>query len=119
MKIAVPSNRPSLEGDVQNLIDSLYLLIIDVDTLAYHSLSNPFADGDDTDQETTLVFDLVAEDVQVVLTSAIPPNTDSELEGIGIQTLAGKCGTVREVFNQFKSSCNADTRAIPDDKTAS
>ena len=106
MKIAITSDRPSLKGDIKGLVDSLYLMIIDMDTVSYHSLSNPFCDQDETDPETTLVFHLNAEDVQIIFAAEIPPPADIALAKAGILTLVRELGTVQEELERFKRFLN-------------
>jgi len=115
MKIAVISDRATLDGNIMCLTEGLFLLVVDEDTFAYQSRPNSFADRDEVHRETFFVFDLVAEDAQILVASKIPPDAGCILEDLDIRTYVGLQGTVEQVIGQLKRLGTGQPHIVLDD----
>lgn len=118
MKIAVASSGPTIDDYASSEFDHCnYLLIVDVDTMAYEAMVSPMRMAEGTLAARLFAQQLLAVAVTKVLAnhvdfSVLKPLFESS-QGMGIQIIEGANGSVRDVVRQFREMCMADTVVIP------
>jgi predicted Fe-Mo cluster-binding NifX family protein len=124
MKVAVTSTLPSFDALVgTELHSSKYLLIIDPelifnhDTIEYKVMMNPVMMVSGPAKWKLFTQELFQEDVQVLLSGDCNSEAAEYLGHLGIQVIEGMSGSVRNVVNQFKEMCMADTIIMPVENT--
>ncbi|HDZ23471.1 MAG TPA: hypothetical protein ENH70_02905 [Desulfobacteraceae bacterium] len=102
MRIAISSEGPSLESKVgHRLGTSPYLIIIDLETMAFETLENPGATSGSGMQAVALAID---QKVDAVLTGYCSPAAERYLEEYNIQVETGIKGIVSEVIEEYRQT---------------
>jgi predicted Fe-Mo cluster-binding NifX family protein len=100
MKIAISSEGPSLESKVgHRLGTSAYLIIVNLETMAFETLKNPSTSSGRGMQAVAFA---IGQKVDAVLTGYCSPAAESYLTAYNIEVITGKEGTVSHVLNQYK-----------------
>lgn len=117
MKVAVPTNGPSLHSAVElEFGRNPYFLIIDLDTLGFDFVSN--GKKDMPINAALLCVPLLTEQgVDVVLTGKCPTPALHMLVAAGIEVFTGARGLVRQTVEEFrcgKLACVRPTECFAD-----
>jgi predicted Fe-Mo cluster-binding NifX family protein len=103
MKIAVTSNAPDLDADIDPRFGRCrYFIIIDPETMEFETLENSGAAASGGAGIAT-AQGLVGKGIEAVLTGNCGPNAYYALEAAGIKLITGVTGKVRDAVNDFKS----------------
>ncbi len=114
MKVAIPSNEPRLDADVEGeLCRSKYVLIVDVNTMTYEPVANPIIWVDRDVAMKVLVHELLQRSVWMVLSRECSCDVRKWLGLAGIQIIDVVDGTARSVVEQLKEMCMAETMVLP------
>lgn len=101
MKICITSQGRDLESSVDPRFGRCqYFLIIDIDTLQFEALENPYiaTRGGAGIQSAGLV---AKKDAKVVLTGNVGPNAFETLNAAGVEVIAGVTGKVQDVIEKY------------------
>ncbi|MGQ9781794.1 MAG: NifB/NifX family molybdenum-iron cluster-binding protein [Nitrososphaeria archaeon] len=102
MKIAVSSTGGSLEAQVDPRFGRCpYFLIVDTDTMEFEAIENTGA-GEVSGAGIQTAENIVAKNVQVVITGSVGPNAYQVLSSANIKVMIGAYGTVRNAIENFK-----------------
>jgi len=102
MKIAVPAEGADLEAEVApRLGASRYLVIVELDSMAFEAVPSPGATGQRGAGMQAVVL-AISKDVKAVLTGYCSPALGRQLTANGIEVLTGLSGTVRDVVEKYK-----------------
>ena len=114
MKVAVTSTLPTIDASVgTKLRCSKYLLIVDIDTMKYEVMPNPFLAASGSAAGKLVAQQLSEVNVSKVLTNNCGSDVLKSLYRTEIQVISGMSGSVRRVVKQFKEMCMADTIIMP------
>ena len=114
MKIAVTSTLPTIDACVgTKLRRSKYLLIVDLDTMKYEAMPNPFLAVSGPAAGQFFAQQLLKINVSKVLANNCSSDIRESLGGTGIQIISGMSGSVSRVVKQFRKMCMADTIVMP------
>lgn len=103
MKICVTAIEDNLDADVDPRFGRCkYFLIIDVETMEVHSISNDnlMASGGAGIQAAQLV---AKTGVNTVITGNIGPNAFQTLSAAGVKVITGGSGNINDVITKFKN----------------
>jgi len=102
MKIAVPSDGPSLEARVQNKLGtSPYLLVVDSNDMSFEVLDGPPPSlGSGAGVQALSI--VLAQGANVILVGYISPNISGTLQKHGIEVVTSVSGSVREAVMKYK-----------------
>lgn len=113
MKVAIPSNEPRLDADVEGeLCRGKYVLIVDVNTMTYEPVANPIISLDSDVGMKVLVQELQQRNVSKVLARECSSDVRKCLGLAGIQIIDILKGTARSVVEQLKAMCMAETTIL-------
>ncbi len=114
MKVAILSNEPRLDADVEGeLCRGNYVLIVDVNTMTYEPVANPIVSLDSDVAMKVFVQELVQRNVCKVLARECSSEVRKCLGLAGIQIIDVFKGTARSVIGQLKEMCLAETTILP------
>ena len=114
MKIAVTSTLPTIDACVgTKLRYSKYLLIIDLDTMKYKAMPNPFLAVSGPAAGKLIARQLLELNISKILVNSCNSDIRKSLSGAGIQIIGGMSGSVISAVKQFKEMCMADTIVMP------
>ncbi|MBW2093358.1 MAG: NifB/NifX family molybdenum-iron cluster-binding protein [Deltaproteobacteria bacterium] len=117
MKIAISSEGPGLESRVgHRLGTSPYLIIVNLETMAFEALKNPGAGSGSGMQAVALAIE---QKVDVVLTGYSSPAAENYLKAYNIEVVTGIESTVSHVVEQYKRprKSSADSTLAKPEKT--
>ena len=104
MKIAISAEGPDFEAKVgQKLGTAQYLLIIDLETMAFEAVPNPNIVGQ-RGGGMQIIAVAIEKKVNSVLTGYCNPNAESYFKANNIEIITGIAGSVEEAVEQFKES---------------
>jgi len=104
LKIAVSAEGPYLESKVgERFGTSKYFVIVDKETMAFESISNPGASSDSGSGVQAIVL-VVGKKVDTVLTGYCSPTAMGHLIKNGIKIVTGIDGNVYEAVTRYKKS---------------
>lgn len=102
MKIAISSEGADLEAEIGHKFGtSRYLLIVDLETMAFEAVPNPGATGQRGAGVQAVVL-AISKDVKAVLTGYCSPIIQRRLSEAGIEVLDGLSGTVKGAIEDHK-----------------
>lgn len=102
MKIAVSAEGTDLEAQIAPRFGtSPYLVIVDLETMAFEAVPNPGAAPERGPGMQAVVL-AVSKDAKAVLTGYCGPAAQRHLSAAGIEVVTGLSGMVREVVNKYK-----------------
>ena len=114
MKIAVASTGPTLDAPVATQFQcSKYLLIVDLDTMKYEAMPNPFLAVSGPAAGKLFAQQLLELNISKVLANNCSSDIRKSLGRTGIQIISGMSGSVISAVKQFKEMCMADTIVMP------
>jgi len=104
LKIAISADRPDLKAKVGGRFGtSQYLVIVDLETMAFEAAPNPGASGQSGAGMQAVVL-AISKEVNTILTGYISPTARKYLSTNGIEVLTGIDGTVADVVDEYKKS---------------
>ena len=102
MRIAISAEGAGLDAEVAHKFGtSQYLLIVDLETMAFEAVANPGATAQRGAGMQAVVL-VISRDVEAVLTGYCSPAVQRQLSAVGIEVWAGVSGTVKEVVEKYK-----------------
>ena len=102
MRIAISADGRDLEARVGDRFGlSQYLVIVDLETMAFEAVPNPGASGQRGTGIQAVVL-AISKNVNAVLTGYMSQTAKRHLSANGIEVLTGICGTVAEVLEKYK-----------------
>lgn len=102
LKIAISAEGKNLESRVgQRLGDSQYLVIVDLETMAFEAVPNPGASGQGAAGIQAVVL-AISKEANRVFTGYCSPTAKKYLAANGIQIFTGVVGTVAEVLEKYR-----------------
>lgn len=114
MKVAVTSTLPTIDACVgTKLRCSKYLLIVDLDTMKYEAMPNPFLAVSGPAAGKLFAQQLLEVNISKVLANNCSSDIRKSLGRTGIQIIGGMSGSVISTVKQFKEMCMADTTIMP------
>jgi len=104
MKIAVTSEQPDLEGDIDSRFGRCpYFLIVDTDTLQFEAVENPSVSLGGGAGIQAAQF-MAQKGVKAVITGNCGPNAFQALTAAGIEVASGVSGaSIKQAIEDFKS----------------
>lgn len=103
MKIAITSNAPDLDADIDPRFGRCrYFVIIDTDTMEFEAVENSGAMASGGAGNATAQT-LTGKDIEAVITGNCGPNAYQALSAANIKVVTSVFGKVRDAVQQYKS----------------
>ncbi len=101
-KICITSKGNNLDSEVDPRFGrAKYLLIIDLDTMSYKAIENPYREEPQGAGIKTAQF-IINEKIDVLLTGNIGLNAFEILNTAGVKTVTGASGPIKEIITEYK-----------------
>jgi predicted Fe-Mo cluster-binding NifX family protein len=111
MKIAVTSTGDNLDSNIDMRFGRCkYFIIVDSESMKFKVVSNKsvMASGGAGIKAAETIAN---QDVEIVLTGNIGPNSHSTLKAAGIKVFTGVTGTIKDAVNKYKNNELSETNS--------
>lgn len=104
MKIAIPSTRPNLDGNVEYRMGiATYLLVVETDDMSFQAMAGP-PHSAGTGAGVQAVSIVLGMDARVVLVGYMAPHISNVLEKQDVEVITQVSGSVTDALNDYMAS---------------